>query len=60
MDDKHCTFVQLTDFISWLIDRITELHEKTNVGINAFYTYVELMNMRWDGTSPLDTHIAAI
>jgi Reverse transcriptase (RNA-dependent DNA polymerase)/Pol polyprotein, beta-barrel domain/gag-polypeptide of LTR copia-type/Integrase core domain/GAG-pre-integrase domain len=43
-----------------LLDRITELHEKTNVGINAFYTYVELMNMRWDNASPLDTHIAAI
>lgn len=33
-----------------LYDAISDLYNKTNTGTMSFYTFVELMNAKWDGT----------
>ncbi|KAF8580959.1 hypothetical protein K439DRAFT_1255012, partial [Ramaria rubella] len=34
--------------------------ENQNTGVSAFYTYTELMNLKWDGTSDINEHISKI
>ncbi|KAF8580961.1 hypothetical protein K439DRAFT_1355619 [Ramaria rubella] len=29
-----------------------------NTGVSAFYTYIEMMNLKWDGTSDINTHVS--
>ncbi|KII82715.1 hypothetical protein PLICRDRAFT_83650, partial [Plicaturopsis crispa FD-325 SS-3] len=43
-----------------LWDAIVELHENVNTGIATFYTFVDMMDLRWDGTSAIDQHIAKL
>ncbi|PPQ83713.1 hypothetical protein CVT26_005513 [Gymnopilus dilepis] len=42
-------------------NKILEIHQKTNVGVSAFYTFVGMMNLKWDGDiSTIQDHIASI
>ncbi|KAF8574111.1 hypothetical protein K439DRAFT_1420871 [Ramaria rubella] len=34
--------------------------EAQNTGISAFYTYAEIMNLKWDGLSDIHEHISKI
>ncbi|KII94280.1 hypothetical protein PLICRDRAFT_100556, partial [Plicaturopsis crispa FD-325 SS-3] len=43
-----------------LYDKLTDMHEKTNVGVTAFYTFRKLIRLKWDGTSPVGDHIAKL
>ena len=49
----HATSQQL-----W--NAIIEMHEKTNTGIAAFYTFIDVISLKWDGTSAVEDHIAKI
>ncbi|PPQ86235.1 hypothetical protein CVT26_001832 [Gymnopilus dilepis] len=41
--------------------KILEIHQKTNVGIMAFYTFIQMINSKWDGDiSSIQDHISAI
>jgi hypothetical protein len=41
-------------------DAIIRIYEGTNTDSTAFYTWVEMMNIAWDGSSPIGDHIAKI
>ena len=43
-----------------IYDAITQMFNATNAGTIAFYTFVELFESSWDGTSPIDDHITKI
>jgi len=44
-----------------MYDKIVDIHQNTNIGVNAFYTFAGMLNLKWDGDqSTLDNHIAAI
>ncbi|KAF8578989.1 hypothetical protein K439DRAFT_1360685, partial [Ramaria rubella] len=43
-----------------LWDSVISQFEDRNTGISAFYTYVELMNLKWDGTSDINEHMSKI
>jgi len=41
-------------------DAIIRIYEGTNTDSTAFYTCVEMMDITWDGSSPISDHIAKI
>ncbi|KIJ25211.1 hypothetical protein M422DRAFT_144497, partial [Sphaerobolus stellatus SS14] len=43
-----------------LFDAIIKIFEKTNTGVTAFYTFISMMSIQWDGKSPIAQHISAI
>ncbi|KAG6871386.1 hypothetical protein C0993_003378, partial [Termitomyces sp. T159_Od127] len=44
-----------------MFDKLVEIHENTNMGVSAFYTFIQMLNTKWDGSSlTLSEHIAAI
>ncbi|KAF8576165.1 hypothetical protein K439DRAFT_1623071 [Ramaria rubella] len=38
--------------------KLVEIHCEVNVGINAFYNFVELIGLRWDGMSNVEEHVS--
>ncbi len=60
------TLLQLNekDFISKpskeLFDEVVRIHTKLNVGSSIFYTFISLLESHWDGSSPVEDHIAKI
>ena len=44
-----------------MLDKLVKIHEDTNVGVSAFYTFIHMLNLRWDGSATmLNNHISAI
>ncbi|KIJ46992.1 hypothetical protein M422DRAFT_121622, partial [Sphaerobolus stellatus SS14] len=43
-----------------LFNAIVKIFEKTNIGVTAFYTFISMMNIQWDGELPISKHISAI
>ena len=44
-----------------ILDKLIKIHEDTNVGVSAFYTFIHMLNLRWDGSATtLNDHISAI
>jgi hypothetical protein len=43
-----------------LFDAIVKEHENTNIGVSTFYTFVDMMNLHWDGTSSVSEHISSL
>lgn len=44
-----------------MYDKLVEIHEKTNVGVSAFYMYIHMNQLKWDRfPSSLNTHISTI
>ncbi|KAF8583701.1 hypothetical protein K439DRAFT_1286729, partial [Ramaria rubella] len=41
-----------------MYDKLVEIHREVNVSINAFYNFVELVGLRWDGVSSIEEHIS--
>jgi len=60
LDDN--TALQVADLTTskQVYDRIVKIYEGTNTNSTAFYTWVEIMDLKWDGTSPISDHIANI
>ncbi|KNZ78067.1 hypothetical protein J132_02359, partial [Termitomyces sp. J132] len=45
-----------------MFDKLVKLHEATNVGISAFYTFMTMLNQKWDRSPPstLSSYISSI
>ncbi|KAH0581027.1 hypothetical protein H2248_012170 [Termitomyces sp. 'cryptogamus'] len=44
-----------------MFDRLVKIHKGTNVGISAFYTFIYMLTLKWDGSpSTLSNHISVI
>lgn len=44
-----------------LFEKLVEIHKQKNIGASAFYTWVGMLGLKWDGdTSTLQAHIAAL
>ncbi|KAF8578283.1 hypothetical protein K439DRAFT_1253658, partial [Ramaria rubella] len=41
-----------------MYEKLVEMHQEVNVGINTFYNFIELSSLRWDGTSSIEEHIS--
>ncbi|KAF8581296.1 hypothetical protein K439DRAFT_1260295, partial [Ramaria rubella] len=54
---KHVTSPQT---LKELWESVISQFENQNTGISAFYTYVEMMNIKWDGSSNITEHISKI
>ncbi|KAF8581014.1 hypothetical protein K439DRAFT_1355305, partial [Ramaria rubella] len=54
---KHVTHQQTSKAL-W--ESVISQFENQNTGISVFYTYVELMNLKWDGSSDISEHISKI
>lgn len=42
-----------------LLDEIKRIYQNLNTGSERFYTFVGIMRRKWDGTSPIQDHLAA-
>ena len=60
LDDN--TALQVADLTTskQVYDRIIKIYEGTNTNSTAFYTWVEMMDLKWDGISPISDHIASV
>ncbi|KAF8578962.1 hypothetical protein K439DRAFT_1620916 [Ramaria rubella] len=43
-----------------LWESIMAQFEEQNMGISAFYTYAEMMNLKWDGSTDIHEHISKL
>ncbi|KAF8589069.1 hypothetical protein K439DRAFT_1333692 [Ramaria rubella] len=41
-------------------EKLVEIHCEVNVSINAFYNFIELIGLRWDGTSSVEEHVSHV
>ena len=32
-----------------MYDKIVDIHQNTNIGVNTFYTFAGMLNLKWDG-----------
>ncbi|KAF9552473.1 hypothetical protein CPC08DRAFT_606571, partial [Agrocybe pediades] len=44
-----------------LYQKLVHIHQNTNVGVSAFYTYIGMVNSKWDGdVTTVQEHIASL
>ncbi|KAH0591548.1 hypothetical protein H2248_001606 [Termitomyces sp. 'cryptogamus'] len=44
-----------------MFDKLVTIHVNTNVGVSAFYTFISMLNLKWDGSSStLSNHISML
>jgi hypothetical protein len=60
LDDN--TALQVADLTTSkaVYDIIIKIYEGTNTNSTMFYTWVEMMDLKWDGTSSISDHIANV
>ncbi|KAF8585445.1 hypothetical protein K439DRAFT_1343532 [Ramaria rubella] len=54
---KHILMLQTSKEL-W--ESIMAQFEEQNMGISAFYTYAEMMNLKWDGSTDIHEHISKL
>lgn len=43
-----------------MFDQITRKYEGTNIGVNAFYTFANMMGRKYDDANPIKDHISSL
>lgn len=43
-----------------MYDKLMEIYKNINVDVTTFYTYIHMNQLKWDGSSSLNTHISTI
>lgn len=66
MITKHLSDLILLTYImdpqtsKQLFDLIIAQFKQVNTGVEAFYTFMDMMSLHWDGESPLTDHVAKL